>query len=281
MGIKSSEKVKVVFVGSYQFSVFVLLELLQSETIDIRLIVTRRGLNGLKYPVEKFSDENFTLLAETYFFQDKRQQHEDILDKIREFEIDYLLCAGFPLLIPDDLLQAPKYGALNIHPSTLPRYKGADPIRHQIMADESHIGVTLHKMTPILDEGSTVAQAAIRNDWMKAIDYYIQELPRVIGPRLREVLESKSYIKEIERPANHHELACGSRYMYDDIYYEKDFDLEFGKKLMRTLLVDQHVLMRLKNERVYRIYRDVSPDKIIDKISLLNGGLQCFGEFHK
>ena len=281
MGIKSSKKVKVVFVGSNQFSVFVMLELLKSETIDISLIVTRRGPNGLNYPVEKFSDDNLTLSAETDFFQDKRQHHKDILDKIQEFEIDYLLCAGFPLLISNDLLQAPKYGALNIHPSILPRYKGADPIRHQIMADESHIGVTLHKMTPILDEGPIVAQAAIRNDRMKAIDYYIQELPGVIGPRLREVLESKSHIKEILRSANHREFTCGSRYMYDDIYYEKDLELEFGRKLMRTLLVDQHVRMRLKNERDYRIYRDVSPGKIVDRISLLDGNLQCFGELYK
>jgi methionyl-tRNA formyltransferase len=80
---------------------------------------------------------------------------------LRAYAPDLLLCTGFPWRIPPDALAVPRLGAVNGHPSLLPRYRGPIPVAWAIRNGETEIGYTYHRMDAELDTGPVLAQERI------------------------------------------------------------------------------------------------------------------------
>jgi methionyl-tRNA formyltransferase len=80
------------------------------------------------------------------------------LDESIEIPADTIVVAAYGLLIPDALLDRGLW--LNVHPSLLPRWRGAAPIERALMAGDTRTGVTIHRTTPELDAGPIAAQEA-------------------------------------------------------------------------------------------------------------------------
>jgi methionyl-tRNA formyltransferase len=80
------------------------------------------------------------------------------LDESTEIPADTVVVAAYGLLIPDALLDRGLW--LNVHPSLLPRWRGAAPIERALMAGDARTGVTIHRTTPELDAGPIAAQEA-------------------------------------------------------------------------------------------------------------------------
>jgi methionyl-tRNA formyltransferase len=80
------------------------------------------------------------------------------LDESIEIPTDTIVVAAYGLLIPDVLLDRGLW--LNVHPSLLPRWRGAAPIERMLMAGDTQAGVTIHRTTPELDAGPIAAQEA-------------------------------------------------------------------------------------------------------------------------
>ncbi len=85
----------------------------------------------------------------------------DILDQIRALRPDCLAVAAYGQMIPPELLSLPEYGAINIHASLLPKYRGAAPINWAIINGEETTGITIMQMDKGLDTGDILAQAEI------------------------------------------------------------------------------------------------------------------------
>lgn len=71
---------------------------------------------------------------------------------------DLFIVAAYGKIIPKAILEIPKYGTLNIHPSLLPRWRGASPIQSAILAGDADTGVTIMQLDELMDHGSIVAQ---------------------------------------------------------------------------------------------------------------------------
>ena len=80
------------------------------------------------------------------------------LDESVDIPADTIVVAAYGLLIPDALLDRGLW--LNVHPSLLPRWRGAAPIERSLMAGDARTGVTIHRTTPELDAGPIAAQEA-------------------------------------------------------------------------------------------------------------------------
>jgi len=74
---------------------------------------------------------------------------------------DFFLVASYGKIIPQAILDLPKYGTLNIHPSLLPKYRGATPLESVILAGEDKTGVTIIKLDAEMDHGPILAQEEI------------------------------------------------------------------------------------------------------------------------
>ena len=82
---------------------------------------------------------------------------------IRQHSIDFLLVACWPYLIDTILIKSARKGALNIHPSLLPDFRGPDPIQQQLDCHATRFGVSLHLLNQQFDQGDIIAQVELGN----------------------------------------------------------------------------------------------------------------------
>ncbi len=80
------------------------------------------------------------------------------LNEVKNLGGDIYLVAGFGKIIPRSVIDLPKYGTLNIHPSMLPKYRGPSPIQSMILANEPETGVTIMQLDEEMDHGPIVKQ---------------------------------------------------------------------------------------------------------------------------
>lgn len=80
------------------------------------------------------------------------------LDKFRKDNIDAIIVAGWEKKIPPEIYSGLKYGAWNIHPSLLPKYRGHNPYFWTLRNGETETGVTIHQLTAELDAGPVLLQ---------------------------------------------------------------------------------------------------------------------------
>ena len=112
---------------------------------------------------------------------------------LRLYEPDTFLCIGFPWKLPPDALAVPKLGAINGHPSLLPRYRGPNPVAWAIRNGDSEIGFTLHRMDAELDTGAVLAQTKVALEDEHSYDELGPKLAESVGellPRALARLES-------------------------------------------------------------------------------------------
>lgn len=156
-----------VFFGTPEFAVDTLTALENANLLP-DVIVTNpdkpagRGLHVQPTPVKTWAQEReIPVLTPPSL-----KESSDELDIILNSEWDVFSVSAYGGLLPKEILELPKKGTLNVHPSLLPRYRGATPIESQILNDEKTVGVTIMLMDEELDHGPIVSQASITpEDW--------------------------------------------------------------------------------------------------------------------
>ena len=148
------QKLRVAYFGTPDFSAQFLEKLLTDKEIPVEvvLVVTQKdkpvGRKQIVTPSSvKIVAERYNLVVET--------------GPIDLKNIDLALLYAYGEIIPADILTAPKYGFWNIHPSLLPKYRGASPVASAIIAGEQETGVSLIQLTNKLDAGPIIAQQAV------------------------------------------------------------------------------------------------------------------------
>jgi len=159
----------IIFFGSTSDSVIVLSKLFASH-IPISAVVTKTPAPvGRKQiitptPVEVWArDHNIPVLS---FPNDKNKpwlytHEEDVVNALSTFKPDLLISACYGQKIPDSTITNAKYGGVNIHPSLLPRWRGADPVPWAILSGDHQTGVTIVRLSAKFDQGMILAQEKI------------------------------------------------------------------------------------------------------------------------
>lgn len=153
------QKIKTIFLGSGEFAVPILEELLKFPYIDLSVVVTQPDKPaGRKQQLQKVPVAEFlTYLATkpTIYQPGKYRNDEDmILDKEKP---ELIIVADYGQLLPEKTINYPKYKCLNVHGSLLPDLRGAVPIPLAILKGYSTTGVSIPVMTTGLDDGPIVA----------------------------------------------------------------------------------------------------------------------------
>jgi len=81
------------------------------------------------------------------------RRNAEAIAEFKEFKPDLAIVAAYGLILPKEILDAPKFGCINIHASLLPRWRGASPIQHAIWKGDPETGICLMKMEEGLDTG--------------------------------------------------------------------------------------------------------------------------------
>jgi methionyl-tRNA formyltransferase len=132
---------------------------------DIVLALTQpdrpagRGMQPLASPVKRFASAHGIEV-----FQPKGLKAPETIARVRAAGADALLVAAYSLIVPPPLLALGRFGAINIHASLLPRWRGAAPIQRALLAGDQRTGISIMQMDPGLDTGPVLAQRAIAVD---------------------------------------------------------------------------------------------------------------------
>jgi len=123
---------------------------------------------------------------------------EAFLSLMRASGAELLLSAAFPLVLPQKVLDVPGRGAINFHPSLLPRCRGSHPIFWTLASGESEGGVTAHLMRREVDAGPIVAQIPLP---LAEEDTYASLYQRAMAASPRLVAEVEAFLREGQEPA--------------------------------------------------------------------------------
>jgi len=93
-------------------------------------------------------------------YQPKNLRGEDTQKELRDLAPEAIIVAAYGRILPQEVLDIPKYGCLNIHASLLPKYRGASPINACVLHGETEAGVTIMQMDAGLDTGDMLLPAA-------------------------------------------------------------------------------------------------------------------------
>ena len=147
---------RIIFMGTPDFAVPALRALISSshEVIAVYSQPPRpkgRGYEVEKSPVHLTADEhNIPVYHPINFKADEDKE------TFKNLNADIAVVAAYGLILPKAILEAPKYGCLNIHASLLPRWRGASPIQHAIWKGDTQSGVTIMQMERGLDTGPMI-----------------------------------------------------------------------------------------------------------------------------
>lgn len=152
------DKISVVFFGTHEFAVTILQGLLDNPFFDVKLIITQPDRPvGRKQEIQS---SPVKLLAQK--FNIPINQPESLKNyELLAIGYELSIVAQYGLLIPKSIVEAPKYGTINVHTSLLPKYRGASPIQSALINGETKTGVTIMRMDEGLDSGPILLQKEI------------------------------------------------------------------------------------------------------------------------
>ncbi len=181
---------RIVFMGSPEFAVPALRKLVENG-YEIVAVVTQpdkpagRG-RQMTRPAIKHAAQSLGLPV----LQPASLKQLDIVQKLRSLRPDAIVVAAFGMFLPREILEIPPLKCLNIHPSLLPKYRGASPIAYAILDGCTETGVSLTIMEQRMDAGPILAQrkmAVLPDDTEESLsarlagmgaDLLIETLPR-------------------------------------------------------------------------------------------------------
>jgi methionyl-tRNA formyltransferase len=150
-------KLKIVFMGSPEFSVPVLQKL--DSNFEVIGVVTQpdkpagRGRSIVSPPIKTLATE-----LGVRVIQPRKLKDPEAMEQLRAWQPELIVVAAFGQLLKSEVLDFPKYGCLNIHASILPRWRGAAPIQAAIMNGDKVTGITIMRMDIGLDTGPILTQ---------------------------------------------------------------------------------------------------------------------------
>ncbi|MEC9050169.1 MAG: methionyl-tRNA formyltransferase, partial [Candidatus Neomarinimicrobiota bacterium] len=154
---RGSDLMRVVFMGNPQFALPTLTALLSSQH-DVVGVVSNppkpmgRGRKLKSTDIGKFAKEN-----DLNLLQSSTLKSDELYNQLSVLNPDVFVVVAFQIL-PKSLIDLPKFGALNLHASLLPKYRGAGPIQWSLMNGDKTSGITVFQIMPSVDTGDILLQ---------------------------------------------------------------------------------------------------------------------------
>ncbi len=116
-------------------------------------------------------------------------KNREDLTALTDTSFDFFVVLAYGKIMPEWLINLPRYGTINAHPSLLPKFRGASPIRSTLLLDLSACGVTIIQMDKDLDHGSILAQQPVNLEMPIKGQVLDATLARISGDLLVDVME--------------------------------------------------------------------------------------------
>lgn len=162
-----SHSLRVIFAGTPEFAAAALAAI-RSAGFPVPLVLTQpdrpagRGMKLQASPVKRYAQEHGLAVAQPPSLRRAGKYPAEAaaaIDQLRATPHDVMVVAAYGLILPQEVLDIPPLGCINIHASLLPRWRGAAPIHRAIEAGDGETGITLMQMDVGLDTGAMLSEA--------------------------------------------------------------------------------------------------------------------------
>mgnify|MGYP000008676673 CR=1 FL=1 len=198
---------KIVFMGTPSIAIPSFRKLLESGH-EVNLVISQpdkpmgRGMKIVATPVKEFALKNNIPVYQPL----KIKEDAKALEKIKQANPNLIVVVAYGQIIPASIIYYPPLGAINVHFSLLPKYRGAAPVQWAILNGETKTGVTIFKLNEKMDEGDILMQ--------KEVNIFPDEKASHLENRLAEIgaellIETISLLEQgkIEPKKQNHSLA--------------------------------------------------------------------------
>ena len=165
-------------------------------------------------------------------YQPEKLKNPEELQHVLDLAPDLIITAAFGQILPSEVLEAPKLGAINVHASLLPEYRGGAPIHQAIIDGKEETGVTIMYMVDRLDAGDMISQAVVpigKSDHTGGMfeklstvgmELLKETLPSILAgtnPRIPQDEERVTYARNISRDQERIDWAKSARAIYNQV----------------------------------------------------------------
>jgi len=207
------KKYRTIFIGSGRFAVPSLKAIIDCPFLKLELVITSPDKPaGRKQELTSSPIKQAALSGKAEILQPKKIA--ELKTEISRIKPDMTIVCAYGQIIPKDILEIPKFGSINLHPSLLPKYRGPSPIQTAILNGDKKTGVTVMLMDEKMDHGPIISQkeTEISNEETGqsleeklsrlAADFLLEILPRYLEGKIKPLPQEEnqaSYTKIISR----------------------------------------------------------------------------------
>lgn len=179
-----ANNLRIIFIGTPEFSAIVLERMIKTGYLPIMVITSPDKPIG-RHAYQKASKQILTPSPVKALAEENKipvLQSENIKNlklEIANLQPELIVLVAFGQIISKEILEIPKYGCLNLHPSLLPKYRGASPIQAAILNGDAETGATIMLMDDQLDHGSIIANDKLlltKNETIETLTKKLAEL---------------------------------------------------------------------------------------------------------
>lgn len=191
---------RIIFAGTPEFSAQALKAIVDAG-IEVCLVLTQpdrpkgRGLKLQTSAVKQLAEQLNLSIA-----QPASLKSEEVQNLLRSQNVDVMVVVAYGLLLPQAVLDIPRFGCLNIHASLLPRWRGAAPIQRAIEAGDIKTGVTIMQMDAGLDTGDMLSVYEIDISSIETTQTLYERLADLGAKGIVETLQNLSNLTPIPQP---------------------------------------------------------------------------------
>lgn len=189
---------KIIFIGSGDFAAILLKAL--HEAFDVEIVAV---LSQVDKPVGRKKVMTSTsvkkLALELGIDVLTVAEKSEIYSVLEDFEVDVFVVSDFGMIIPGNMLELPKIDTINVHPSLLPKYRGASPIQSALKNGDSKTGVCVIRLTEKMDAGPIYACLEVEIEDSEDFESLHGRLAEIGGQMLVSVLEQIEDISVINQ----------------------------------------------------------------------------------
>ena len=274
---------KIIFMGSPVFAVASLAELVQ-DNMDIILVYTQpprpagRGNKITKTAIHEYAQEVGLEVRHP-----ERLRDDNEFEYFKSLNPDLVIVVAYGLIIPKRYLDIPKYGFINIHPSNLPKYRGAAPIQRTILGGDEQTALCIMQMDVGLDTGDVVSRTIIDISDKPTYQQLHDKLAKIGAKKLIEVIKN---ISSLQHEKQNDILSCyAAKLTKEEAQILASDELEIADRKVRALnpwpmayiVIDGQIIKIIEAESQYLEHNKLPGTVIVEdnylKIALKGGFL--------
>ncbi|HCC07188.1 MAG TPA: methionyl-tRNA formyltransferase [Clostridiales bacterium] len=155
---------KVVFMGTPLYAVSILEKIITAGHL-VQLVVTKEDKpQGRGHKLEFTPVKYIAIERDLDILQPKNLRDIQFINTLKLMNPDVIVVAAYGKVLPPEIINMPKYGCINVHPSLLPKYRGGTPIHHAVLNGDKYTGVTTMYMDEGLDTGDILLTTKVDID---------------------------------------------------------------------------------------------------------------------